>query len=65
MQQASKILTMQEDKIRFLHVQQAIKLCKQKKVGKKLQYYKAIVEIGQWWLPIPVKLLSPLRQWCS
>ncbi len=29
-----------------------------KKFGKKLQYYKAFVESGQWWLPIPVKLLK-------
>jgi hypothetical protein len=35
------------------------------KIGEKLQYYKVIEKIGQWCLPIPVKLLSPLRQRCS
>jgi hypothetical protein len=48
MQQASEQLQETAGKLGFLHVQRAIKLCKQKKIGEKLQYYKAIVERWLW-----------------
>jgi hypothetical protein len=44
--------------LRFLRIQQAIKLYEWKKIGKKLQYYEAIVERWLWWQPLPVKLLK-------
>jgi hypothetical protein len=45
--------------------QRAIKLCEQEKIGKKLQYYKAIVERWMWWQPLPVKLLSRVTRLCQ
>jgi hypothetical protein len=48
MQQALEQLQGTAGKLRFLRVQQAIKVCNWKKIVEKLQYYKASVERWLW-----------------
>jgi hypothetical protein len=59
MQQASENFEYKRRQAEVIARSTSYQALKIKKIGKKLRYYKAIVESWMWSQPLPLKLISP------